>query len=1107
MPDVNVKGRYRIYTHDGTTPLNFATTYSSQLCSIRRPNPNTFITISQYVPGSLSPFTTFDPGSSYTIVTRDNTANFSMGPYTRADRLPSSVTFKTPNFYHGLDKNSITVAISSYSLSVNAPLNTVFCYIPNQDGYSINSISFDSARYNQGLPSLLTHFTPNSSYQIKTRTNFTFFAPLQSEMGNTWVFGSNEKGQYGLGHQYSLQSTNYRQSEPDGPFLAERMFGNWVKIVENFGSVLALSACGAKNKLFVCGRNDFGQLGLGYATSLDSPITVFKNVPGNYLDICTGLHSMVVDELGELYVCGWNESGQLGLGNTDPTYTFTRNPNFTAGINPVKIDKSSICTGASHSLVRDVNGTLWTCGNNDYGQLGAGYVGGYSTLFRSRGNIGYGDIGAGTYASIYVSDGKMYACGYNYYNSSSPTSSTFFRIGVSNAESASKVSTFTQEICAFNDITNLWVGGRSIFVKRSSQSVLWACGTNVWGGLGMAVYSTLINGHRKYIDIRALQPTVIPSDTIYKFFPAVYIALNTSARTNLYWIDNTTFELKTLVLADSYFSSKSYFEPYEKNLQIICSSLNGNVNSSFFTTVLMHNRSPAPIPLVPSDAPNAIFVPLWGSYNNYSGDTAFWMRSTDAYNTTKVSQYWAYLNSSSQGGNPYWLTRCVFDFKDNNNIVVGTFGKTDTQFNTFKQIVKNISTWNVSSGMNDVITAGTTVATWNNASKSSPYYISTLANGGNWPVGHVDMFVHRNSNTAVYVFTQYSGVSDNSQTNPQYGLKGAWTFTVNLANNEVGSTTTLTNKNLCMNRFNCNCSYNYVCEYDFMPKITRPLRKLPDGTVIFKSLYLNSNGSLGANYGATALIGKYNTPTWNGFTDSVEYVIPNSADDPNNGQLVPAWAEFAKIGSNYYLAWCGKTINDARTIGGGLQIGYRTQANLTLRNLQSGIQVIVDTSLNTSTSVPFGAPNNIRMQPYDIIGEPSTRRIYVAYAKYVSFTGNPDDYNNVLGIFVKRYDEDLNLIDTTQLCSYTAAGNPTNFGPALTCPVFSYYVDSNGVIKLILAYGSNSAGYQGGSTMTGDYVHTNTPSINNTWTQVFNQYGSNASRIYIAGAGNSVISI
>jgi len=249
MPDVNVKGRYRIYTHDGVEPLLF-TTYSNQLCSIRRPNPNTFITISTYIPGALSPFTTFDPGSSYTIVTKSNTADFSMGPYTRADRLPSSVTFRSPNFYYGLDKNSITVALSSYALSVNSPLSTAFTYIPNQNGYFVNSISFNTQRLKEGLPSLLTHLTPNSSYQFINRTPFTFFAPLQSEMGDAWATGVNDNGQLGMGYQYS-SDVGYTQ-----------LYGNWDKVVMSLTHAAALSTCGTKKKLFVCGGNAYGQLGL-----------------------------------------------------------------------------------------------------------------------------------------------------------------------------------------------------------------------------------------------------------------------------------------------------------------------------------------------------------------------------------------------------------------------------------------------------------------------------------------------------------------------------------------------------------------------------------------------------------------------------------------------------------------------------------------------------------------------------------------------------------------------------------------------------------------------------------------------------------------------------
>jgi len=277
MPDVNIKGRYRIYTHDGTTPLNF-TSYNNSLCSIRRPNPNTFITISTYIPGSLSPFTTFDPGSSYTIVTKSNTADFSMGPYTRADRLPSSVTFKSPHFYHGLDKNSITVALSSYALSVNSPLSTAFTYIPNQDGYFVNSISFNTQRLKEGLPSLLTHLTPNSSYQFINRTPFTFFAPLQSEMGDVWATGYNQTGQLGMGYRYD--SYGYTQ-----------LYGNWDKVVSSATHAAALSTCGTKKKLFVCGDNSYSQLGLtpliGYTTqrAVTAIQTVWTEVKNLYYHV------------------------------------------------------------------------------------------------------------------------------------------------------------------------------------------------------------------------------------------------------------------------------------------------------------------------------------------------------------------------------------------------------------------------------------------------------------------------------------------------------------------------------------------------------------------------------------------------------------------------------------------------------------------------------------------------------------------------------------------------------------------------------------------------------------------------------------------------------
>ena len=60
--------------------------------------------------------------------------------------------------------------------------------------------------------------------------------------------------------------------------------------------------------------------------------------------------------------CGKNEYGQLGVGNRETVYT------------PQKImdDVCSVKTGEKHTLIIMKDGSLWACGNNTYGQLGDG---------------------------------------------------------------------------------------------------------------------------------------------------------------------------------------------------------------------------------------------------------------------------------------------------------------------------------------------------------------------------------------------------------------------------------------------------------------------------------------------------------------------------------------------------------------------------------------------------------------------------------------------------------------------------------------------------------------------------------------------------------------
>jgi hypothetical protein len=190
---------------------------------------------------------------------------------------------KTPLFMIGLDKNSIVVPISSYALGENSPLSSIGqMRLTNGTYASINQ--FNAADVKNGLYFGDTHFRPNSAYRLRNRVPFTFFAPLQSEMGDAWATGANNYGQLGMGYQYS--DVGYT-----------RLYGNWDKVVISETHAAALSTCGTKKKLFVCGGNAYGQLGLTNVAISQPALTETQTVWKQLQNIWT----WVWDDSGETY--------------------------------------------------------------------------------------------------------------------------------------------------------------------------------------------------------------------------------------------------------------------------------------------------------------------------------------------------------------------------------------------------------------------------------------------------------------------------------------------------------------------------------------------------------------------------------------------------------------------------------------------------------------------------------------------------------------------------------------------------------------------------------------------------------------------------------------
>ena len=348
--------------------------------------------------------------------------------------------------------------------------------------------------------------------------------------GTVYTWGYNFYGQLGNGNTGTDSNVPVAVSTSGTPMAGKTI----TQVAAGYDHSIALASDGT---VYTWGYNDYGQLGNGNPGT-DSNVPVAVSTSGTPMAGKTitqvaagGGHSIALASDGTVYTWGLNVAGQLGNGNTGTDSNVPVAVSTGEELSGKTI--TQVAAGIAHSIALASDGTVYTWGYNDYGQLGNGNPGTNSNVPVAVSTIGVlsgktiTQVAAGGYYSIALaSDGTVYTWGDNYYgqlgtrnniNYYVPVAVDQSEMGPLPVELTSFSANFLTDSVELNWQTATEVNNYGFEVQRQYQVSSSEYQDKSWEKIGFVLGHGTTNSPKQYSFTDSLNLTLNPNLTLINY--------------------------------------------------------------------------------------------------------------------------------------------------------------------------------------------------------------------------------------------------------------------------------------------------------------------------------------------------------------------------------------------------------------------------------------------------------------------------------------------------------------------------------------------------------------------------------------------------------------